>query len=111
MRFRATLLCSLGLLSILGCEKRIPKEELGTVVFEVPPAPVPKPASMPELEGIKDPPEHPPGKLRPTAVNCSLPIFWVEIMVSRPAKTRTSKDFVVSIRGFLLKRRSPGLYW
>ena len=39
MRLRAALLCSLGLLSIVGCEKRIPKEELGTVVFEVPAVP------------------------------------------------------------------------
>ena len=41
MRLRETLLCGLGLLSFLGCEKRIPKEELGTVVSRFQPCPVP----------------------------------------------------------------------
>ncbi|MGA2253537.1 MAG: hypothetical protein ABSG53_02655 [Thermoguttaceae bacterium] len=65
MRLRATFLCSLGLLSILGCDKRIPKEELGTVVFEVPAVSgAEKPPPMPELEGVEDPPDQPIGKHR-----------------------------------------------
>jgi hypothetical protein len=65
MRIRVILLYCLGLLSIIGCEKRIPKEELGTVVFEVPAVPgAEKPPPMPELDGVKDSPEHPPSKLR-----------------------------------------------
>ena len=63
MRLRVTFLCSLGLLSILGCERRIPKEELGTVVFEVPAVPgAEKPPPMPELDGIPDSHDSPPGK-------------------------------------------------
>jgi len=55
MHLRITFLFSLGLLSILGCEQRIPKEELGTVVFEVPAVPgAEKPPRMPELEGLPD---------------------------------------------------------
>jgi hypothetical protein len=55
MRFRVTFLCSLGLLSIFGCEQRIPKEELGTVVFEVPAVPgAENSPPTPELEGAKD---------------------------------------------------------
>lgn len=55
MRFRITLLCSLGLLSIVGCEQRIPKDELGSVVFQVPAVPgSEKPPALPELEGIPD---------------------------------------------------------
>ena len=63
MRLRAALLCSLGLLSIVGCEQRIPKEELGTVVFEVPAVPgAEKPPPMPELEAAKDTSDKSPGK-------------------------------------------------
>ena len=55
MRLRVTILCSLGLLSIIGCEQRIPKEELGTVVFEVPAVPgSDKPPPTPELDGVRD---------------------------------------------------------
>ncbi|MGO9108167.1 MAG: hypothetical protein ACLP9L_02940 [Thermoguttaceae bacterium] len=55
MRRRVAFICSLGLLSILGCEQRIPKEELGTVVFEVPAVPgAEKPPPTPELEGLPD---------------------------------------------------------
>ena len=63
MRLRLTFLCSLGLLSILGCEQRIPKEELGTVVFEIPAVPgTEKPPPMPELEEEGDSHDLPPGK-------------------------------------------------
>jgi hypothetical protein len=63
MRFRVTLLCSLGLLSILGCEQRIPKEELGTVVFEVPVVPGGEnPPPLPELEGLPASHPVPPGQ-------------------------------------------------
>ncbi len=55
MRLRVTFLCSLGLLSMLGCDRRIPKEELGTVVFEVPVVPgSEKPPPMPELDAKPD---------------------------------------------------------
>jgi len=55
MRRCVAFLCSLGLLSFLGCEQRIPKEELGTVVFEVPAVPgAEKPPPTPELEGLPD---------------------------------------------------------
>jgi hypothetical protein len=65
MRLRATFLCGLGLLSILGCEKRIPKEELGTVVFEIPALPGAEiPPRTPELEGIKAPSDAVPIKHR-----------------------------------------------
>ncbi len=63
MRLRVAFLCSLGLLSILGCEQRIPKEELGNVVFEVPAVPGgEKPPPMPELEGLPEAHASPPGK-------------------------------------------------
>jgi hypothetical protein len=63
MRLRVTFLCSLGLLSILGCEQRIPKEELGTVVFEVPAVPgAEKPPPMPELNAAPDSHDSLPGK-------------------------------------------------
>ncbi len=63
MRLRLIFLCCLGLLSILGCEQRIPKEELGTVVFEVPAVPgAEKPPPMPELEAAPGPHDSPPGK-------------------------------------------------
>jgi len=65
MRLRATFLCGLGLLSIAGCEKRIPKEELGTVVFEIPAVPGAEiPPPTPELEGIKAAPDPEPIKHR-----------------------------------------------
>jgi hypothetical protein len=55
MRLRVTLLCSLGLLTIIGCEQRIPKKELGTVVFEIPVVPGgDKPPPMPEIAGLPD---------------------------------------------------------
>ncbi len=61
MRLRVTLLYCLGLLSTLGCEQRIPKEELGTVVFQVPAVPGSEnPPPMPELEGLSDPHDGPP---------------------------------------------------
>jgi len=54
MRLRVIFLCGLGLLPIFGCEKRIPKEELGTVVFEVPTVGDDKPPPLPELDETKD---------------------------------------------------------
>ena len=62
MRLRVTFFCGLALSLIAGCEHRIPKEELGTVVFEVPAVPgSEKPPALPELEGIPD--SHgPPGR-------------------------------------------------
>jgi len=63
MRRFATFLCCLGLLSIFGCERRIPKEELGTVVFEVPAVPgAEEPPPAPELKDLKD--SEPPGSPR-----------------------------------------------
>jgi hypothetical protein len=63
MRLRITFLCGLGLLSILGCEQRIPKEELGTIVFEVPAVPgAEKPPPMPELVGAPDSHDTLPGE-------------------------------------------------
>jgi len=63
MRLRVTLLCSLGLLWIFGCEQRIPKKELGTVVFEVPAVPgSDKPPPMPEIAGLPDSQDPPHGK-------------------------------------------------
>ncbi len=63
MCLRVLFLCGLGLLSILGCEQRIPKEELGTVVFEIPAVPgAEKPPPLPELEGLPDSHGSPPGK-------------------------------------------------
>ncbi len=63
MRLRLTVLCSLGLLSILGCERRIPKEELGTVVFEIPAVPsTEKPPPTQEREEEGDSHDLPPGK-------------------------------------------------
>jgi len=62
MRRCATFLCCLGLLSVLGCERRIPKDELGTVVFEVPAVPgADEPPPTPELKGLKDQ-EQPPSE-------------------------------------------------
>ena len=38
-----------------GCEQRIPKEELGTVIFEVPQVPgSEKPPEMPQLDAAED---------------------------------------------------------
>jgi len=54
MRLPVTLLCILGLLAITGCEQRIPKDELGTVVFRVPAIGDDKPPPLPELDGIPD---------------------------------------------------------
>ena len=55
MRRRVIFLFSLGLLSILGCEQRIPKEDLGTVVFEVPAVPgAETPPPLPELDSLPD---------------------------------------------------------
>ncbi len=55
MRLCSAYFCCLGLLAIAGCEQRISKEELGTVVFEVPAVPGgDKPPPMPELEGLPD---------------------------------------------------------
>ncbi len=54
MRLRVIFLCSLGLLPIFGCEKRIPKDELGTVVFEVPAVGDDKPPPLPALDEGKD---------------------------------------------------------
>jgi len=55
MYLRVTFFFGLGLLSILGCEQRIPKEDLGTVVFEIPTVPgAEKPPPMPELDGLPD---------------------------------------------------------
>jgi hypothetical protein len=64
MRFGMNLIGGLGLLlSIVGCEQRIPKEELGTVVFEVPAVPgAEKPPPMPELEAARGSQTAPPGK-------------------------------------------------
>lgn len=40
MRFRALIICGLlGILSAQGCERRIPNNELGTVIFELPNVP------------------------------------------------------------------------
>jgi hypothetical protein len=66
MRFRRSILLGLtALLPIVGCESRIPKEELGTVVFEVPAVPgSDKPPPMPELDNrdsgpdVKPAPHH-----------------------------------------------------
>ncbi len=64
MRLRPVLLYGLGLLSILGCGQRIPKDQLGTVVFEVPAVPgSEKPPPLPELEGIPD--SHAPARGKP----------------------------------------------
>ena len=55
MRLRITFLCGLGLLAMFGCEQRIPKQELGTVVFEVPTVPgSDKPPPLPGLDGTED---------------------------------------------------------
>jgi hypothetical protein len=64
MRLCKTLLWSLGLLLFVGCEQRIPKKELGTVVFEVPVVPgADKPPPMKEIADLPDPdPPVPPGK-------------------------------------------------
>jgi hypothetical protein len=39
---------------MFGCEKRIPKDELGTVVFEVPAVGDDKPPPLPALDEGKD---------------------------------------------------------
>jgi hypothetical protein len=40
MRLRIVIVCGLlSLSALLGCERRIPKEQLGTVVFELPKVP------------------------------------------------------------------------
>ena len=63
MRRRVMFLFGLGLFSILGCEQRIPKEELGTVVFEVPAVlAAEKPPVLPELDGLPDSREATPDK-------------------------------------------------
>jgi hypothetical protein len=63
MRLCLTLLCGLGLFSIIGCEQRIPKEELGTVGFEVPTVPgAEKPPPTPELDAARDTQKAPTGK-------------------------------------------------
>jgi len=55
MRLRVALLCGLGSLVVLGCEQRVPKKDLGTVVFEVPAVPgSDKPPATPEIEGLPD---------------------------------------------------------
>jgi len=55
MRLREIALVGLGLLTIFGCERRIPKEELGTLIFEVPAVPgSDKPPPTPGLENIED---------------------------------------------------------
>jgi hypothetical protein len=61
MRLCVVLLCALGFLADAGCERHVPKEDLGTVIFEVPAVPgSDKPPPMPEMEGAVD--AHPPGK-------------------------------------------------
>jgi hypothetical protein len=63
MRLRLTFLCGQGLLlTILGCEQRIPKDELGTVVFSVPAIGDDKPPPLPDLEGAQDSHGPPPGR-------------------------------------------------
>jgi hypothetical protein len=63
MRLRVVFLCILGLFSIVGCDRRVPKEELGTVVFEVPAVPgSDKPPPTPELDGLPDTHRTPHGK-------------------------------------------------
>jgi hypothetical protein len=64
MRHHVILLCSFGLVSILGCEQRIPKEELGTVVFAVPTVGADKPPPLPELDRAKDSADSPPSNPR-----------------------------------------------
>ncbi len=63
MRLRITMLFGLGLLAVLGCEQRIPKDELGNVVFEVPSVPgANKPPTTPELDAARDVQGSRPGK-------------------------------------------------
>lgn len=64
MCLRITFLCGLGLLSmVLGCEQRIPKKDLGTVVFEVPAVPgSDKPPPLPEIEDLPDSHQRPANK-------------------------------------------------
>jgi hypothetical protein len=60
MRNRVALLCALSVMWFAGCEQRIPKGQLGNVVFQVPAVPgSDKPPAMPELEGIPDAPASP----------------------------------------------------
>jgi hypothetical protein len=62
MRF-ALLFFVLALSFAAGCERRISKESLGTVVFEIPSVPgSEKPPPMKELEGLDDSREAPPDK-------------------------------------------------
>jgi hypothetical protein len=64
MRFCVALLCGLGMLNFAGCEQRISKKDLGTVVFEVPAVHgSDKPPDLPELKGVQDarPPAPPKG--------------------------------------------------
>jgi hypothetical protein len=50
------ILCTLTLIVTNGCDSRVPKQELGTVVFEVPRVPgSDKPFEMPELEQAPGP--------------------------------------------------------
>lgn len=55
MRWLIGLLIGLSAMLVLsGCERRIPKEELGKVIFEVPQVPgSEKPFIMPELEPLE----------------------------------------------------------
>ena len=48
---------------VLGCEQRIPKKDLGTVVFEVPAVPgSDKPPPLPEIEDLPDSHQRPANK-------------------------------------------------
>ena len=63
MRLCVTLACCLGLLATLGCEQRVPKEALGTVVFEVPAVPgSEKPPPLPGLDETDHSQATPAGK-------------------------------------------------
>jgi hypothetical protein len=61
MRFRGLIICSLlGVLAAQGCETRIPKSELGTVIFELPNVPGgDKRPPTPEVEDLAPPKEAP----------------------------------------------------
>lgn len=50
-----TIICFVALLPIAGCETKVPKGELGTVVFEVPEVPgADKSVELKELDEKKD---------------------------------------------------------
>jgi hypothetical protein len=62
MRFRGLIICGLlGVMAAQGCEQRIPKSDLGQVIFELPNVPGgDKRPATPEVNDLTPPKEEQP---------------------------------------------------